>query len=155
MSACSCLLGLTGCASNEHKPNLKTNTDMLLDKSIEEIHNGVQSLANKRSDLNKAPGEKSVNLSILPVELKKKLDVRWYGEASVVLDDIANSLKGMKFSEVGIKPSHVFDVYLDERGTMLIDILRNIGFQLPSNIVLDVAIDPHNKKDFSVELQYK
>jgi hypothetical protein len=91
---------------------------------------------------------------LIPTPLKALIDIKWYGEARIVLQDLAKSMDGMEFTEIGVKPAHPYDVFLNETKTKVFDVLENIGHQLPNDVLLNVIIDPFDKKNVKVSLQY-
>lgn len=151
--ACSLVVG---CANNSVKPE-RSDIDVLLDKQIRTTHSNVQSIygsAAYEQTVTESNDVKNVNPMLIPTPLKALIDIKWYGEARIVLKDLAASMDGMEFSEKGIKPAHPYDVFLNETKAKVFDVLENIGHQLPSDVLLNVIIDPFDKDNVKVSLQY-
>lgn len=149
------VLTLNGCASN--KVNTRSETDLMVDQVIESTYQNVKSLTGtySKNKNNATSATDTVDQKLLPDVLKSKLDVKWYGEAEVVLKDMADALgESVSFSTVGPKPSYPHDVYLNFSSVEFFKILEDIGFQLPKNIILNVVIDPFIKDQVKIELQY-
>lgn len=149
-------LSLMGCATKEVKPE-RSDIDRMIDSRVMSTHDNVQSIYGSSVYEKKPVASNTVNNinpELIPFPLRALIDVKWYGEARIVLKDLADSMDGVVFAEVGIKPSVPLDVLLNEQKTKVLNVLENIGYQLPDNAVLNVVIDPFDKNSVRVQLEY-
>lgn len=144
-----------GCASKSI--NTRSETDILIDQQIESTYKNVKSLTGtvEMKSIKSKSATDGVNQKIIPSVLKSRLDVQWYGEAETVLTDLSDALgESVKFNTMGNKPSTPYDVYVNSVNREFINILEDIGFQLPANVLLNVVVDPFVKDQVKLELQY-
>lgn len=147
---------LTGCKTTDVKP-AESFTDQLLAKQIDEIHYGVQGIVNdpQQITVQKVYNSPAYNEKTFPHVLNRTVDIKWYGKAETLLTSLEKEFGSeFVFRKLGKPIAHPIDVYVNAEKEKLFNVLKNIGYQLGDDVLLEVIIDPFNKANVAVELTY-
>jgi hypothetical protein len=128
--------------------------ESMIADTLKETNSYARGLSIESSHVRKLNGPTSniVDYDILPESLRINYDVRYYGDVVKLMYALSKQI-GFNFVVSNVKPSIPIDVYVNDKDTKLIDILKHIGSQLSSQNKLTVNAHLDNSS-FTVEIEF-
>ena len=145
-------ISCVGCKQNKKHYSGPSEFELSLKANIVELNNYAKSHSGFSSKEVSLSETNFIRYDLLPQELKRNLDVKFYGDAKRFLRFLSNYC-GFEFSIKGRVSSSSNNIYVNHKNQKLVDILNDVGVQLSDEIVLDVDVDVVNEL-FNVQLIY-
>lgn len=149
-----CSLLFMGCTSRKNI-QIQHNREFEIDlsKDIIELTEYARTHSSFNSSEIKLQDSNFIKYQLLPNTLKRKLDVKFYGDVTTLLKSLSDYCQ-FDLNIEGLNRSLPSNVYINRKSTKLVDILNEIGSQLPRNIIVKIDVGVIDEY-FTVDLVFK
>lgn len=146
-----CLLSVAGCGLNKQVVKKEPNYfEKNLAHNLADLATYARSHASSTSLSTDIHNSNIIQYELLPRDLNRLLDVKYYGDAQKLIESLANYC-GFSFSVLGDVKSNKNLVYVNVKDTPLVEILNLIGSQISEETTVKVDVRV-KQQSFTVKL---